>query len=915
MSNINFSIQNPDSTPANQPDLYIGENNQLNFLFSNSLGIPTVNPGDVFSIQIPDNLITSAAADQLISDNWKVKQVYQQNNYFNYQLTPIKQLSFSGTITIGLAKLTGASSSNGEVRCNLVIEGNNINGPSTPLFVSDPPNGALEPLEKYVSPTPPFVNEEQEEIARGTVYTSPVVNDSGEVELVPPVANQIQLNLKFKGSELVKLPWGKTPKFMFSFSYGNEDIDLTNAIHASDKAHFNPYTSAWKIKAQIAPGQSDRWHLNPLNNDAATPLWIVEPTEDNPHLFTNDNPNLDIIFDHVITDLAAGSASIYIQWAHIPGYNPGRFVLDLKKQEPQPKIFSFSKSGSGFSPQDPVEMDWQTFAASELELLWSQEHNRRGLQSKRASTNSGNLTVDAYPKNGTPELIYKNNNRLVFNEQTVGYAIPPFQAQAVSYSCTLQIPGNPDTQHFLTLNLDADTPPVIKSFEVNFQSDGSEIKLVASWLVETDNVNAYCLLSGYDQPLPVAGVGNSAFSFEMPLLDGQIAASSYTLTVVGFTPEVSKTLNRKYQNIKTIKGAQIKAMSPNGNSAYVTKSESSSLIYFFDTKNIPETIDRVVQIGEISQGTIGINMHAGAKYAFASNIVYPTPDNRLYYFDPDNPPKQPQQYVAIEGLLGSANFSADNSRIFVLNYLSDHIAYFDPQSPPVSVTPQMQIAGNPGGGIGGILTNSSNSMAYMWYLPTGSDSDDDSDDTTIYYFDASDPPAVIDGSFVTVDLPSLVTSLDGKTMFVGSDKKVYHFPTETPPTDITTCPFVEIGYDIDSIFIAPSGRIFVSTFDKSMTLLYFDSNELPVKATKSIKMPLDNTDINDMCVSADGQLLFIVDVINNTFYYVSCSDPTEKMTIIDVGQGPFQIDTLPNGTRVFVSNSDNSISVLEVMYE
>ena len=44
---INFSLQNPDTTPANQPELFIAQSNQLNILFSNTLGIPNVNPGDI----------------------------------------------------------------------------------------------------------------------------------------------------------------------------------------------------------------------------------------------------------------------------------------------------------------------------------------------------------------------------------------------------------------------------------------------------------------------------------------------------------------------------------------------------------------------------------------------------------------------------------------------------------------------------------------------------------------------------------------------------------------------------------------------------------------------------------------------------------------------------------------------------
>ena len=911
---INFSLQNPDTTPANQPELFIAQSNQLNILFSNTLGIPNVNPGDIFTINIPDNLISSGSADQLLSKSWKIQHVIHQNSLYSYSLTPLKQLAFSGAISIRLQKLTGLTATNGDVDCNFLIGGDPIKSSSEKLFVSQAPSNKLKPLTNAIVASAPFVNQEQQQVARGTVYTSPVVKVAEKDKLTPPVANQIHLNLKFNGSQLTDKKWDNPPRFMFSFSYGTQGGDLTDSLNSND-TNYNPFTSAWNIKANIASNQTNKWQLLSLNNNSSTPVWEVEPRAANVHLFTNGAPDLDIIFYHVISALAANNATVYIQWANIPGYNPGRFVLDLPKQVPDPTIISLTKAGNNFTSQEEVRLDWQTFAVSDLELSWS---NNSSIANKRKKAgvselkNSGKVSVPAYSAKITPSLVYLGNNKIYYNGKTLGYSIPPFKAQPVCYSCMLQVPGKEDTQQSLTLNLAAATPPKITIFTIAVVGENSQRKVVASWLVETDNVNAYCELSGVNQALPLAASDGTAFSFYIPITDGQSAQSSYTLTVIGFAPQVTATVKRTYRNIQTINGCQVLYITPSSATAYCSKDDyEKPPLYYFDTMNIPTTIDQDIVIGDQPDGDTLLSMQQGSNYAFAINGSYPTPNNKLYYFDPDNPPAIAKDFVAITGFLETAIFSPDNSRIFILNSLAGTIAYFDPEKPPVSVKSQMQLTGETGIGIGGFLMTPGCKLAYFTYL-----TDDSLDDIPLHYFDWTNPPSLITQKITTKNgFNDIAFTPDGKTMFVGYDKKICYFPSNNPPAELSACPYISFNANVMQLALAPQGQMFVFTDSSDTQVQYFDWRDIPQKATNWVKLPLEYAEINAFAVSADGKLLLMVDDVNSKFYYVSANDPTEAISIVDIGWGPGEIYELPNGERIFINNGRNCVTVIEAAYE
>ena len=59
----------------------------------------------------------------------------------------------------------------------------------------------------------------------------------------------------------------------------------------------------------------------------------------------------------------------------------------------------------------------------------------------------------------------------------------------------------------------------------------------------------------------------------------------------------------------------------------------------------------------------------------------------------------------------------------------------------------------------------------------------------------------------------------------------------------------------------------------------------------------------------------MVDDVNSKFYYVSANDPTEAISIVDIGWGPGEIYELPNGERIFINNGRNCVTVIEAAYE
>lgn len=467
MSGITFSIQNPSSTPANQAYLYLGQANTLNFVFSNppNLNIKQLNPGDIFRIAIPSNLLVSADEKQLNSPDWTVQVIQPSSGNANYTflLSPAKPIDFSNPVTICLQQLHGTSTSIGDVSTSYKIGGRPMSGSSNKLSVLNPPNQPLN-LNDAIS-FEVFVNNNQSKVPAEQLYLS-------STELQPPIANRIHLNLKFNGQELVP-SWKpeKRPMFTVSFAYGNDESSLTNAIKASEP-QYNALTSAWNINCALNTDEDSLWMVQPLNTSPDTPNWIIYPETGNTNLFTNQAPNLDVIFTHIISVLSPGNATIYIQWNYISGYNDGVYALDILKILPEPQILNFYSKDNGniIKPGESVQVNWEVFNAKTLALSWDLGGQTREVPAFDASN---------------PQLWYAGSDNGI-------------------------IPDSPQTDIFLTANGDESTKkgpisvttspfpgPVIKQFSGQSARDAQgNVVAELAWLVEDLGNTGYFELNG-----------------------------------------------------------------------------------------------------------------------------------------------------------------------------------------------------------------------------------------------------------------------------------------------------------------------------------------------------------------------------------------------------------------------------------
>lgn len=368
MSNIVFSIQNPDSQPTNQACLYFGKENSLVITFTRNTGVSQLQPGDLFYIIIPSSLLAAASEDQLDSKDWKVYSIIgpsPQQASFTYVLTPTVVLDFSKPIAICLKKLHGATLGMDDVVTRYNVQGRNISGTRQKLSVLEPPDqlGDLNDVISFAT----FINEDQDLVEGGKVYASPV-------SLKPPIANSLHLNLKFSGSQMTP-SWkaNEVPQFTLSFSYGGDSIALTNALKPKDPG-YDELTSAWNIQSAVDSDENNLWQILPLNTDHNGPNWIIQPTTSNQSLFSSNQPNLDLYFTHIISVLPKGHPTIYIQWNHIPGYNDGVRALDIERAVPSTAKLELKSQDDQrtIAPGQNIVLNWRVFNAGTLAMSWDE---------------------------------------------------------------------------------------------------------------------------------------------------------------------------------------------------------------------------------------------------------------------------------------------------------------------------------------------------------------------------------------------------------------------------------------------------------------------------------------------------------------------------------------------------------------
>lgn len=912
--NISLSIENPDSKPADQPQLYIGRQNRLNFLFSNSLGIPAVKPGDIFTINIPDNLIATASADQLIGDSWKAKDVTHQNGYYSYYFTPLKQLDFNGVLTISLDKLTSNIATNGDVSCSIYV-GANITGPNVKLFASQPISDKAKALQKEITPTI-YVNQVQQEVNGGAVFTSPTETSANRVQLSPPIANQVHINLKLNGSQLLNKPWSARPRFMFSFSYGSNGNDLTDALKSSHQ-NYNPLTSAWNIQARIGEDQADQWRIQPLNSYADTPVWIVEPTPNNLYLFTNAEPDLDIFFDHVISALAPYNTSVYIQWAGIPGYNPGRFVLNLPKQVPTPKVLEFTSSSLNFGPQDLVNLDWRTFGIPEVELCWDDIDKTLG----------GKFLLPVYPAGTQPALTYSGTNKL-----SVGRATPPFQTTESCYICSLVEAGGPQSGTELTITLGADSSPIIEQFDVVINMSNSGSTLEITWLVNSDNVNLYCELNLVNEPLPLQGDKGAPYTITLPINSKNPLPPELQLTVKGFYPEVSKVLKLQYKMVQSLPGVTVYNISPRTNTVFLYK-DGNQLACVNALAPLADftTLDQTITFGTQSYSPQAVYANPKGTEAFVT--VYPTDnvDEIMYFIDTTNIPAVATREIDLEGYSiesflssnSSIVFSEDGNTVFCCGQkvnLPIAISFFDVDDPPAALPQQLTIPSDlkvQDVGINMIVLPTKNeALVYPLSLNQAADT------VPLYRFSTNDLPTTLkDPITYSPLLFSLKISPNGETAFGvfddddGNPLKIGFYPTNAPPAKVNQ--FMQSPEGITALDIHPTNGLLYVVSDK---ITYYDWEQPLQPALGTIALPKGSTpDVINVGFGAGNAMMFMTDMTNDNFYYFNVNNPPETIDAAAVTEGPGAFYSSRHSIRIFVTNSilsdDYLVSILEAYYE
>ncbi|MCB0643297.1 MAG: hypothetical protein KDC44_16725, partial [Phaeodactylibacter sp.] len=265
----------------------------------------------------------------------------------------------STAITISFKSLAGKSITNGEVSTSYKVASRPMKGTSKKLMVQRYPAGSQDLTDDILFPSI-TANTNQQLLEADVVYISPT-------DANPPVNNRIHLNLKHNQGNLVE-NWDSdtSPFFNISFSYGSSDDDLTDVLQQGNPG-YNPLTSAINIQPSIH--QTDMWTMEPPDG---TGVWKFVPTAQNLNLFSEGNQNLDLFFDHVITLLPEGNATIFIQWGNIPGFNGGWKTRNIIKQSAPAGVLNFTGIGGTKSEVlqygQFVRLNWTAFAAPQVKL-------------------------------------------------------------------------------------------------------------------------------------------------------------------------------------------------------------------------------------------------------------------------------------------------------------------------------------------------------------------------------------------------------------------------------------------------------------------------------------------------------------------------------------------------------------------
>lgn len=500
MSDISFIIQNPNIKPPASV-VYFNQANNLNLVFTSD-DFSDVNTGDQVTIVLPTSVLQNVASDAVASNtDWDLISFAASALTYTFVLSPKNEpISFDSPITIAFTNLqVNPTASNDNVSVGYKFKIGNrsetVPGGSPVKLLAQSPSSDAKDLDDYIifsatiNPSDPVLNPNGV-IPEGTVYLSPA-------SLQPTIANRIVANLTFSGQGPMADKWGAlTPTFYFSFSTGTSYCDLTDAL-SQDQEGYNELTSAWKIDGSIlatndwnAPSQS-AYNSNSVMPDApltSSPTWKVTPAPGNEHIFSGGVPNMDVVFDHVISNLPNGHAVLYIQWQNIPGFKDGSKGLDLYKNVAIPQIIDFSSpmDGKSIQPYTAVQLNWQVFAASKGSISWD-----NGIRS---------LDVAAFDKDNLSLIYGSKDTTIVPDDQSTDFYLSAVdgngQNQVTSKAINIQVQNFP--------------PPIIESFsgQIDVDGAGNPTGVTYNWLVVNLGNNGYIVLDGIQLPQPVDGSYN-----------------------------------------------------------------------------------------------------------------------------------------------------------------------------------------------------------------------------------------------------------------------------------------------------------------------------------------------------------------------------------------------------------------------
>lgn len=173
----------------------------------------------------------------------------------------------------------------------------------------------------------------------------------------------------------------RPPTFKLRFPYFDGDspdpayADLTDDFGISDPS-YNAYTSAWNVKLSLDRDDPNIltntwWTIIPPSLNSPSPYWLIQPTNNNTHLFTGlstgpqaSGPFLDLYFSHIYTKLPVSTnnpaTQIILETYQFPGFNDAAWPRPLLKEHAV-EILSFGgQVHSSPSAGMVLLLNWQT---------------------------------------------------------------------------------------------------------------------------------------------------------------------------------------------------------------------------------------------------------------------------------------------------------------------------------------------------------------------------------------------------------------------------------------------------------------------------------------------------------------------------------------------------------------------------